>query len=159
MKPTAPAVVRISDSPGIQSSKSPEHRSTTEMIAPGANTSLPAESGDSTMSSIGSSPAILARPHFLRLEKKLVGKTYRGLRPVSKKREALMKIYRREVAEFKAQNPICCYCHKRKTTDNHHERGRIGPLLMDKRYWRACCRRCHDEQPAHARSKGPRQCL
>jgi hypothetical protein len=67
-----------------------------------------------------------------------------------------MDVYSAMAVEFKRLHPFCCYCKKRRTTDIHHERGRIGPLLLDIKHWKPCCRRCHDTQPGHANSKGPR---
>lgn len=46
--------------------------------------------------------------------------------------------------EFKRLNPMCGVCHKKPTSDVHHSRGRLGPLLMDQRFWIPVCRTCHD---------------
>ena len=46
---------------------------------------------------------------------------------------------------------------KRPTADVHHSRGRLGPLLMDQRFWTPACRRCHDwirDHTAEARALG-----
>lgn len=114
-------------------------------------------STDSDLTNFGS---MRGAGNFLRPAKtqaKSRGLTSRArLNPVSKSRGGELRIYSARVKAFKKENPVCSYCHKRKTTDNHHERGRLGPLLLDERYWRACCRKCHDKQPGHANSAGPR---
>lgn len=46
---------------------------------------------------------------------------------------------------------------KRKATDVHHTRGRVGRLLCDVRFWAALCRQCHDwvgANPLKARELG-----
>ena len=49
-------------------------------------------------------------------------------------------------------------CHrKHPSAEIHHRRGRVGPLLTDKRYWSAVCRRAHDfigRHPEIARKAG-----
>ena len=47
-----------------------------------------------------------------------------------------------------------CSCES-GTMELHHMRGRLGPLLMDQRFWAALCRKCHawvHNHPAEARA-------
>lgn len=44
---------------------------------------------------------------------------------------------------FLAANRYCQVCGINWSYDCHHTRGRLGPLLMDERYWLAVCRECH----------------
>ena len=66
---------------------------------------------------------------------------------VSKARRSKAPAYRAAVAEFLAANPRC-QCGRpgcrRPSEDVHHTRGRAGPLLMDRRFWLALARPCHD---------------
>ncbi len=62
-----------------------------------------------------------------------------------------MAIYNREVAVFLAgkncEAHVLIFGQTRKparATENHHKRGRISLLLLDKRYWTAICRECHN---------------
>lgn len=153
---TASVRVKISECIASKSGGSHIPLEMKESTAPAVTTFLPVASGGSTTCFGASRPS----NNYLRQPKPKVksrGLTSRvRLNPVSKTRKAELAIYLVRVAAFKKEHPICCYCHTRKTTDNHHERGRLGPLLLDERYWRPCCRRCHDRQPGHANSAGPR---
>ena len=65
------------------------------------------------------------------------------LRPISKKRQAEMKIYAKERKAFLEENPICQICGNDKSEVIHHGRGRTGSYYLDKRYWKAVSIRCH----------------
>lgn len=52
------------------------------------------------------------------------------------------KLYKPMVARFLLLNRSCFVCGC-KTTVNHHLRGRISTLLIDERFFRAACDRCH----------------
>jgi hypothetical protein len=75
---------------------------------------------------------------------------------VSKKRAALMRVYRKRAAEFLAERPQCAICRQR-ATEVHHMAGRVGPLLLDESRWMPLCRDCHrwaTEHPAAAIEQG-----
>ena len=67
------------------------------------------------------------------------------------KRAAEERQYRKEVAEW-IKGRCCFGCQYgfgggiriKAATECHHSRGRIGKLLLDKRYWVPLCRDCHD---------------
>lgn len=69
------------------------------------------------------------------LEAKEVKKK-KGIAKRSKKMTDQMKIYNRERIEFLKLNPLCVVTGK-KATQVHHAKGRVGKLLLDKRYWKA----------------------
>ncbi len=69
-----------------------------------------------------------------------------------------MRVYRRQAAAYKIANPTCSgpVC-RQPTSDVHHTRGRSGSLLLDERFWRPVCRKCHDwiaAEPEAARAVG-----
>lgn len=76
-------------------------------------------------------------------------KTLRGwnstLRPVSKKRQKLMKKRRPVVEEMKAKYPVCQICEKNPTDDIHEKlaRSAVGSILNEENL-AALCRKCHD---------------
>lgn len=87
-------------------------------------------------------------------------KVRKRVAPISARRRKASLPYRKAVAEFLIANPRC-QCGRpgcrRPSDDVHHTRGRAGPLLMDRRFWRALARPCHDwvgENIAEARSLG-----
>lgn len=52
-----------------------------------------------------------------------------------------------------------CQCKgcENRASEVHHKRGRIGKLLLDIRFWLACCTDCHKEieaKPEWAKEKG-----
>ena len=67
------------------------------------------------------------------------------LNPISKARAAMMRKYRKLVAEFLVENPWCQVCACAPSEDVHHKKGRIGKLLIDMLYWLPVCRLCHDK--------------
>lgn len=78
------------------------------------------------------------------------------MRAMTDKRREELAIYSVRGAAFRARHPWCGRCKKRRTTEIHHELGRLGPLLLDERHWRPRCSKCHRREPGHANSKGPR---
>lgn len=64
------------------------------------------------------------------------------MRPRSKKRAALMRIYAKRVAVFLEEHPVCEFplgCG-RPSVDVHHTRGRFGFRLLAEDWWKASCR-------------------
>ena len=73
--------------------------------------------------------------------------------------------YTADAREFLAENPECqagpvllpsagCTGGSEQV---HHMAGRVGALMLDRRYWRALCARCHGwvtDHPAEARAAG-----
>lgn len=78
------------------------------------------------------------------------------MKRVTDKRREELAIYSMRSLAFKMANPWCGRCKKRRTTDVHHELGRLGPMLLDEHHWKPLCRRCHNTMPGHSNSKGPR---
>lgn len=90
------------------------------------------------------------------------------IKPVSKSMAKKRRAYAKRVTEWKKGKycvgsivtfkglPLCPpYPHP--CEDNHHKRGRLGPLLMDERYWIPVCRNLHDwigNHPEEARKVG-----
>jgi hypothetical protein len=77
------------------------------------------------------------------------------LRKVSKKRAKELRKYYWERGNFLAMRRFCempkvgiCL---NPATDVHHEKGRRGKTLLDKRYWWAMCREHHRWIHDHAR--------
>jgi hypothetical protein len=75
---------------------------------------------------------------------------YTRLKPRSAKLAAAMRVYNRERELFLEANPNCQ--HPTNHTDKserstvvHHQRGRFGKRLLDKRWWKASCWACNDE--------------
>jgi hypothetical protein len=85
-------------------------------------------------------------------------KIRRRIQPRSEELELRMVIYRHERVVFLAEHPICQLAGcRRASTDLHHTRGRLGPLLLLKRFWRAVCRKHHNwigDHPQEARAIG-----
>lgn len=82
-------------------------------------------------------------------------KVYR-IAKVSKKRVKIDSEYHREKAKFLA-GKMCPIYANLKAEDIHHMKGRIGLLLMDKRYWLAVSRKAHvkiELNPKWAREQG-----
>ena len=83
-------------------------------------------------------------------------KAQKRIAPVSKHRAGVVKAYRRRVPKYLSENPHCVACARIKSiipfTDDrqhksesvHHKRGRLGPLLLDERYWLPTCIASHD---------------
>jgi len=80
------------------------------------------------------------------------------IKKVSDKRALDNIIYNSERIKFLQlpENKICPIT-KQPTTDVHHMKGRIGSLLLDKRYWKALSREGHkfvEENPIWAKENG-----
>lgn len=78
--------------------------------------------------------------------------------PRSKAMARKMGKYWTAAEVFKREHRHCerAGCAK-LTADIHHQRGRVGTLLLDTRFWIAVCRSCHDwiaANPAQARAEG-----
>jgi hypothetical protein len=65
------------------------------------------------------------------------------IRRVSKRRATLLPKLRRVVAEVLARDPICICCKKKPSEEAHHQKGRLGPLLLDKKFMIGLCKTCH----------------
>lgn len=59
------------------------------------------------------------------------------VRQRSKQMDALMQVYRWQKKAFmaKPENRMCGVFPWLKAQDIHHIRGRVGPLLLDERFW------------------------
>jgi hypothetical protein len=68
----------------------------------------------------------------------------RRIRPVSKRRQQVLKIYRNLRKAFLAVNKYCAVFGGEKATQVHHGRGRISTLLIDMRFWHAVSQRGHE---------------
>jgi hypothetical protein len=78
----------------------------------------------------------------------------------------LMKYYNELKAEFLAENPRCLFHIQEReirpgfrcqATQNHHSRGRVGTLLIDKRFFKGICDCGHHfvgDNPEMAREMG-----
>jgi len=80
------------------------------------------------------------------------------IKKVSKKRNLENILYNSERIKFLQlpENKICPIT-KEPTTDVHHKKGRIGSLLLDKKYWVAVSRSGHrfvEENPIWAKENG-----
>ena len=79
------------------------------------------------------------------------------LHPGRVEKKAEKKEYICERDRFLKKWPQCCVCHRHKSKDVHHTKGRLGHLLVDQINWLAVCRRCHDRihsNPKWARENG-----
>lgn len=69
------------------------------------------------------------------------------IRSVSAVQEVRNRIYNHRVRIWKKGKCCAAWCSlmgvKRPCSDNHHIRGKVGPLLLDERYWLPVCRTCH----------------
>jgi hypothetical protein len=79
---------------------------------------------------------------------------------LSKKRAAEMRVYRKGRIEFLNENPECAAklpgCTG-QATQVHHQKGRIGANLNDRRFWMAICHNCHtraENDPKEAKERG-----
>jgi len=78
------------------------------------------------------------------------------VKAVSKKRAALLRIYRKRRDEFMAAHPSCARCGQR-SEELHHKAGRVGAALLDESRWTALCSPCHrwaTEHPLDAIAEG-----
>jgi hypothetical protein len=75
---------------------------------------------------------------------------------ISKARHARLREYATLRKQFLHARPRCERC-KKKSTDIHHKRGRVGRLLCMSEHWASVCRSCHNwigENPKEARELG-----
>jgi 5-methylcytosine-specific restriction endonuclease McrA len=78
------------------------------------------------------------------------------MRKVSKKRAKQLRHYSTVRREYLRQNPTCALCGV-EATEVHHKRGRVGVDLINKDYFLAVCRECHqliELNPTWARKLG-----
>lgn len=70
------------------------------------------------------------------------------LRPVSKKRAKLNRIYLPLRAAFLEANPVCQHCYAARSVDVDHitNRSQSVRAFLDQSNWQALCRRCHDDK-------------
>src|ERR1043166_6735729 len=82
------------------------------------------------------------------------------IRKVSKKRKSELALYAKKREKYLLDQPWCeigapgC---RRKSVEIHHSNHREGKRLLDKKFWWAACRHCHDfchQNPGIARQKG-----
>lgn len=80
------------------------------------------------------------------------------LRKTSSKRAKEMRQYRAEVKLWLSDHRmLCAVCRFNPPTQCRHRRGRIGRLLLDKRFWLPVCDKCHKDihdDPQWARMNG-----
>lgn len=88
------------------------------------------------------------------------GKVTAMIRSVSKARAKQLRLYAKELKVWRSDpvNRTCrfpgCQCCD---VENHHTRGRVGRLLLDKQFWVPLCRRHHEWvgcNPGNARKLG-----
>lgn len=72
-------------------------------------------------------------------EIKAIDKVSDSRKEDEKKYKKVRKQYLKDFPECEANLPGC----KKKSSEIHHKRGRIGGLLYDVRYFLACCNSCH----------------
>jgi hypothetical protein len=78
-------------------------------------------------------------------DKSITEKIQQQIRPLSKKRQKENTEYNKEVKIFLKLNPKCAVYPELQSKEVHHKKGRIGKLLLDKRYWLAVSRKAHRE--------------
>lgn len=76
-------------------------------------------------------------------------KAHYRIRKMSEKREKENKEYLILNREFLKDKKCQCKDCPNKATTVHHQKGRIGKLLCDIRFWLACCMDCHTEIENH----------
>jgi len=79
------------------------------------------------------------------------------IKQVSKKLSKKRGEYNLLATQYKKDNPTCKVCEVNPTTDIHHVKGRVGPLLCDVNYFLNVCRTCHtkiEENPEWAKEMG-----
>ena len=84
-------------------------------------------------------------------------KKRKRIRGVSIQRERENKLYSKARKEHLSDDPNCGVCRNKKATTVHHMKGRIGPLIYDKRWFLSACMPCHEEielNPQWAKEQG-----
>ncbi|MEE9573011.1 MAG: hypothetical protein V3W20_08190 [Candidatus Neomarinimicrobiota bacterium] len=72
------------------------------------------------------------------------------IKPRSDKRAKQEREYLVVRAEYLEEHPKCEVCKVSDSTEAHHKRGRLGKLLIDKEFFLACCRPCHQNIELHS---------
>ena len=104
-------------------------------------------------------PAIKTCPEGIWRAKKATPIKRTEIKKVSKKRVGLLQQYSAQRKAFLAK-PFNFYCRVDTTqpaTQIHHQRGRVGKLLLDERYWIPVSAEGHrwiHDNPAKAREMG-----
>ena len=83
-------------------------------------------------------------------------KKRKRIKAVSVKRDYENRMYTVARKEHLAEFPACVVCGHAATTV-HHAKGRIGPLIHDKRYFKSACMPCHEkieDNPVWAKKMG-----
>lgn len=85
-------------------------------------------------------------------------KTIKPISPISNKKKEALRRYRRLRDKYFLDHPVCEYpeCNSTNIT-LHHQRGRIGAFLTDKRYFKSLCGKHHrwvEENPTEAIKMG-----
>ncbi len=108
----------------------------------GRKSSQQSISSDTGTTTTSTSPA-KSKPSWLKQGKLNPngGKGY-SLRSRSKKRATSEREYSKLRKEFLAENPRCCCCTLNASTV-HHQRGKVGRLLCDVRWFVPLCLPCH----------------
>jgi hypothetical protein len=70
-------------------------------------------------------------------------KAKKYIRQVSVKRQGLNKQYRIVRDQYLLENFKCEKCLFALSTEVHHQKGKIGALLIDTAYFMGVCRPCH----------------
>jgi hypothetical protein len=65
------------------------------------------------------------------------------IRPVSTRRAATLKLYAAARDQHLKVHPVCQKCGWPAGVCIHHQRGRVGKLLYDGRYFKSLCKLCH----------------
>jgi hypothetical protein len=67
----------------------------------------------------------------------------KGIKKVSDKRAKEAQEYSRLKKEFLEKNPRCAVYKNLKAVDVHHQKGKLGPLYLDTRFWLPVSRKAH----------------
>lgn len=71
-------------------------------------------------------------------------KTIKPISPISNKRKEALKRYRRLRDKYFLEHPVCEFPDCTSTNITlHHQKGRIGAFLTDKRYFKSLCMKHH----------------
>jgi hypothetical protein len=84
-------------------------------------------------------------------------KRYKPIRKVSKRRARMNRAYSKLRKDYLEKHSRCQVCQRLASSEIHHCKGRMGPLLNDTTFWLALCRICHDtahRNPEAARNNG-----
>ena len=79
------------------------------------------------------------------------------IRKNSKKRAKQMRDYSIVRLEYLDSHPVCEVCGQAHASEIHHQAGKVGERLTDKKHFLAVCRQCHfdiETHPDWAKKKG-----